>query len=95
MIRLATPSDAAAICGICNYYVLNTSVTFEEEAVAEAEMAARISETIAIVPWLVWDERGELAGYAYASKWKSRCAYRYSAESTVYLRQDKIGRGIG
>ena len=95
MIRPATPTDATAICGIYNYYVLNTSITFEEEAVTDAEMAARISETIAVFPWLVWEEQGELVGYAYAGKWKNRGAYRYSAESTIYLRQDKTGRGIG
>jgi phosphinothricin acetyltransferase len=95
MIRSANPADAAAICGIYNYYVLNTSVTFEAEAVTESEMATRIAETVAVLPWILWEEEGEVAGYAYASKWKGRCAYRYSVESTVYLRNDKRGRGIG
>jgi len=95
MIRLASTSDAAAICEIYNYYVLNTCITFEETAVPEAEMAARISDTLSAFPWLIWEESGVVVGYAYASKWKSRGAYRYSAESTVYLRHNVTGRGIG
>jgi phosphinothricin acetyltransferase len=95
MIRLASISDAAAICGIYNYYVLNTCITFEEEAVPELKMASRITETTAHRPWYVWEEFGEVVGYAYASKWKDRSAYRYSAETTVYIRQNMTGRGIG
>jgi len=95
MIRLAHPSDAAAICEIYNHYVLHTPITFEEEAVSESEMASRISEITAVFPWLIWEGDEGVVGYAYASKWKVRGAYRYSAESTVYLRQDQVGRGIG
>ena len=95
MIRLASTSDAAAICDIYNYYVSNTCITFEETAVPVSEMAARIEDTMSSLPWLVWEESSAVVGYAYASKWKSRCAYRYTAESTVYLRQDVTGRGIG
>lgn len=95
MIRQASPSDAAAICDIYNYYVLNTCITFEETAVTVPEMAGRIEDTISSLPWLIWEENGAVVGYAYASKWKGRCAYRYSTESTVYLRPNVIGRGIG
>ena len=86
MIRSATTADAAAIAAIYNHYVLNTSVTFEEDAVPANEMAQRITDTLeAELPWLVWEEHGRVLGYCYASKWKSRCAYRYSVETTVYL----------
>ncbi len=95
MIRLATPADAAAVCDTYNHYVLTTSITFEEEAVGIDEMARRISETVPTLPWFVWEDEGKVAGYAYASKWKSRCAYRYSVETTIYLRHDKRGRGLG
>ncbi len=95
MIRLASISDAAAICAIYNYYVSNTSVTFEEEPVGEADMAARIREVLSSLPWLVWEEQGAVLGYAYASKWKIRSAYRFAVESSVYLRPDVTGRGIG
>ena len=73
MIRPATLTDAAAIAAIYNHYVLTTSVTFEEDAVATAEMAQRMADTrAAALPWLVWEETGKILGYAYASKWKSR-----------------------
>ncbi|HVZ65332.1 MAG TPA: arsinothricin resistance N-acetyltransferase ArsN1 family B [Lacunisphaera sp.] len=96
MIRTATPADAATIAAIYNHYVLNTVITFEEEAVLDDEMRQRVSDTLAAgLPWFVWDEDGRVLGYAYASKWKSRCAYRYAVESSIYLDKDATGRGLG
>jgi L-amino acid N-acyltransferase YncA len=95
MIRAISLSDAYAICAIYNHYIANTPITFEVEAVSEAEMSGRIRETLSSFPWLVYEESGEVLGYAYASKWKGRSAYRYSAESTIYLRDGQGGRGIG
>ncbi len=46
-------------------------------------------------PWFVFEINGELAGYAYASPWKSRCSYRFSAETTIYLSSDRHRKGIG
>ncbi|KAF1046343.1 MAG: L-amino acid N-acyltransferase MnaT [Herbaspirillum frisingense] len=94
-IRHAVASDAAAICGIYNHYVEHTAVSFETEAVGVDAMAARIAEVQAQFSWLVYEEQGELLGYAYASKWKPRAAYGHSVESSVYLRRDAGGRGIG
>jgi phosphinothricin acetyltransferase len=96
MLRRATTADAAAIAAIYNHYVANTIVTFEEEAVPEADMAGRIGETLAAgLPWLVARENDRVLGYAYASKWKSRCSYRFSLETTVYLDHAATGRGLG
>jgi phosphinothricin acetyltransferase len=96
LIRTATESDAEAIVRIYNHYVLNTSITFEEDAVSSQEMAGRIAEVAAnSLPWLVLEQDGEIVGYAYASKWKGRCAYRFSVETTVYLAPDLGGRGRG
>lgn len=95
MIRSAGPADAAAICAIYNPYVLNTIITFEEQAVSITEMENRILEVVRDLPWLVAEEDGQILGYAYASKWKSRCAYRYAVESTVYLQTGLAGRGLG
>jgi L-amino acid N-acyltransferase YncA len=96
MLRAATIADAAAIAGIYNHHVLNTIVTFEEDAVTAADMAQRITEvSSSALPWLVWEENGVVLGYCYASKWKSRCAYRYSVEATVYLANGATRRGIG
>jgi len=96
MLRSATVADAAAIAGIYNPYVLNTIITFEEEAVSEAEMSQRITDVLgAGLPWFVWEESGRVLGYAYAGKWKSRCAYRYAVESSIYLAAEATGRGFG
>jgi len=95
-IRPATPLDAARICAIYNHYVTTTTVSFEEDAVGEAEMAQRIADVGAAgLPWLVLQVDGTLAGYAYATKWRVRPAYRHSVESTVYLDKDCTGRGLG
>jgi L-amino acid N-acyltransferase YncA len=96
MLRTVTPADAASIARIYNHYVLHTVVTFEEEAVTEADMAARIADVLeAGRPWFVWEENGQVLGYSYASGWKSRCSYRFSLETTVYLDKDALGRGLG
>jgi L-amino acid N-acyltransferase YncA len=95
MIRPATAADAAAIAVIYNHYVLHTPVTFEEEAVSVEEMAGRIAEVLQSSGWFVDAEDGKILGYAYAGKWKSRCAYRYAVESTVYLDKHATGRGLG
>lgn len=95
MLRHCTPSDAAAIVQIYNHYVRETFITFEEDPVSVDEMARRITEVTARYPWLVWEESGALAGYAYATLWKSRTAYRHSVEATIYLERGMTGRGIG
>lgn len=95
-IREATPSDAAAIAEIYNHYVDETVVTFEEEPVPAAEIARRIEEVrSASLPWLVAEEGQGVAGYAYATRWRTRSGYRFSAEVTVYLAPGHAGRGIG
>jgi phosphinothricin acetyltransferase len=96
MLRPATPSDAAAIVAIYNHYIMNTVVTFEEEAIDAAEMSGRMAEVTGNkLPWLVWEENHKVLGYAYASKWKSRCSYRYSVETTIYLDRTATGFGLG
>lgn len=96
MIRRALISDADAVARIYNHYIRNTFVTFEETQLSAREMAARIEELdAASLPWLVMEHDEQVIGYAYASKWKGRCAYRYSVESTVYLDPAHAGQGRG
>ena len=95
MIRSATADDANAICHIYNHCAQNTIVTFEEQPIPVKEMQRRILDVTKSLPWLVSEDDGRVVGYAYASEWKSRCAYRFSAESTVYLAPDATGRGAG
>src|SRR5215217_5617533 len=95
MIRKVTIKDARDICSIYNYHIVNTTVTFEEEPISEDEMKQRIIRTGLKFPWLVYEADNLIAGYAYASQWRTRSAYRYSAETTVYVSEAYKGRGIG
>ena len=96
LIRPATNADAESIAGIYNHYVENTAISFEESAVPVETMASRIDDvTAASLPWLVAERGGQVVGFAYATQWKMRHAYRFSAECTVYLAPDVVGNGLG
>ena len=96
MIRPALPADAEAITGIYNYYILNTVITFEELVITSQDITRRLDEVYAAsLPWLVAVSSDRIVGYAYASIWKERSAYRYSVESTVYLDPEALGVGFG
>jgi phosphinothricin acetyltransferase len=96
MIRTATTSDTLAIVDIYNDYILNTTITFEEEIVSINEMANRIhSVQAANLPWIVLEENGNILGYAYATPWKSRSAYKRTLEVTIYLAKDNLRNGHG
>ncbi|WP_422414009.1 MULTISPECIES: arsinothricin resistance N-acetyltransferase ArsN1 family B [unclassified Endozoicomonas] len=96
MIRDVLISDARAIAEIYNYYVENTVITFEEQAVSASEFKSRIQSVQSLgLPWLVAIENSSVVGYAYATKWKDRSAYRFSVETTVYLSQESCGKGLG
>ena len=95
MVRPAGSGDGAAICGIYNYYVENATASFEETPVTVSEMEERIRKISANYPYLVWEESGEIIGYAYAGRWRERSAYRHTAEISVYVRNGSHGRGIG
>jgi phosphinothricin acetyltransferase len=94
--RDAHAADAAAIAAIYNHYVATTVISMETEAVPAEEMAGRVAEVQgAGLPWLVLIENGQLRGYAYASKWRSRPGYRHAVETSVYIAADQRGRGFG
>ena len=95
-IRPASSLDAARICAIYNHYVATTTISFEEAPVLESDMAGRIADvTDGALPWLVLEVDGVVAGYAYATKWRARPAYRHAVESSVYLDPALAGRGHG
>jgi L-amino acid N-acyltransferase YncA len=96
VVREVSDHDADALAAIYNHYVRETIVTFEEEPITAAVMQTRVNAVrMAQLPWLVLEVAGTVAGYAYASKWRERVGYRFSVESTVYLRHDVGGRGYG
>ncbi|MDR2177461.1 MAG: GNAT family N-acetyltransferase [Treponema sp.] len=94
-MRPVCPEDIPAIVEIYNYYINHTVITFEEEPLNLETMAGRIAEVAGRYPWLVWEEGGEIAGYAYAHAWHQRTAYRFAAEDSIYLKPGWERRGIG
>lgn len=95
-IRPATPEDAAAIAAIYKSYVERGTVSFELKAPGEAVMRQRMASSGGLYPWLVASgEDGAVLGYAYASAFRDRPAYRYTIETTVYLAMGTHGRGNG
>lgn len=95
-IRAAVETDAAAIAAIYAHYVRETTITFEEDVVTPDDMGARMAAVAATgLPWLVVSRGPDVYGYAYATPWRPRTAYRFSVETTVYLAHDAVGRGLG
>lgn len=96
VIRPATPSDGAALAALYNYYIVHTTISFEEEEVTADDMAQRVANVHAKqLPWLVLERDGQLLGYAYASPWRVRSAYRHSVESSIYVAHGHGGQQIG
>lgn len=94
-IRPARLDDAAEMLEIYRPYVLSTAISFEIEPPSLQEFRGRISENIEKFPWAVCELAGQVVGYAYAGAYKSRCAYAWSVETTVYVHQEFRGQGIG
>jgi L-amino acid N-acyltransferase YncA len=97
IIRPSSEGDTASIAAIYAHYVRNEIVTFESEPPDAAELNRRRAEVQARgLPWLVAEiEHGVIAGYAYASQYRSREAYRFTVEDSIYLDPAHIGKGIG
>ena len=94
-IRLINDTDAEAVLEVYKPYILNTSITFEYEVPGIAEFDERIKTITVEYPWLVCLQNGEIIGYAYGCKHRYRTAYNWSAESTIYMKSDFHGKGIG
>jgi len=94
MVRAATPADAAAVAAIYAPVVATTAISFEEEPPSPDEISHRMVARPRL-PWLVADDGGRVAGYAYASAHRARPAYRWSADCSVYLDPGYRGRGVG
>lgn len=94
MLRTATSADVPAILDIYGPYVLHTTATFEYDVPSLTEFRQRFETVTRQFPWLVWEENGDILGYAYASPPYTRAAYAWCAEPTVYLRPEARGRGI-
>ncbi len=88
--------DVPAIAAIYKHYVENTAITFDTEVPGEAAMAEKFAHLVALGhPVIVAEVDGEPVGYAYASFYRPRAAYRFTCEDSIYLRPDVKGRGLG
>jgi len=94
-IRLATTADAAGILAIYAPYIANTSFTFETEVPSVETFAERIKTYLLNWPWLIYEQNGMIAGYAYATKYRERTAYQWCTESSIYVHDDHQKSGIG
>jgi len=96
VMRPYRPQDIPAVTRIYGHYVRETVITFETAEPDEAEMANRFA-TIAGKghPLLVGEIDGEVIGYAYASTYRPREAYRFTCEDSIYLAPSAVGHGIG
>jgi L-amino acid N-acyltransferase YncA len=95
-IRDAHDADMASVQAIYAHHVLHGLATFEETPPSVAEMIARRLKIYQQrLPYIVAECDGEIVGYAYASAFRPRPAYRYTVEDSIYVRHDLTGRGIG
>lgn len=95
-IRPATNADLPAMAGIYAHHVLHGTASFETEPPTADELGARMAKVREDgLPWIVAELDGTVVGYAYATIYRGRRAYRYTAEDSVYVRHDCTGRGMG
>lgn len=97
LLRDATLQDAPAIARIYAHYVQTSCCTFEETAPGAEDIAARIAKTLqAGLPYLVAEAPGgDVIGYAYASPFRERSAYRHTVENSIYVAADRMRQGVG
>ena len=96
IIRPSTEGDGEVLAAIYGHHVLTGFGSFEEVPPSAAEMLARRAKVLELgLPYLVAEADGKVLGYAYASAYRPRIGYRYSAEDSVYVAPDAIGKGVG
>jgi len=94
-IRMALESDLPQMLDVYAPYVQNTAYSFEYSVPTPEEFTHRFRSITAQFPWLVWEENGQVLGYAYGSLPFERAAYQWCAELSIYLHPDVRGNGIG
>ena len=95
MIRIARREDVSRMLDIYGPYVRDTSVSFEYNIPSESEFLQRFQEITVQFPWILWEENGEILGYAYGSAPFVRAAFGWCAESSIYLSPEARRKGIG
>lgn len=93
--RIASERDGKELLEIYRPYVEKTAISFEYEVPTEEEFRNRIRCTLKRYPYIVAESEGELLGYVYASPFVRRAAYDWCAETSIYVKENKKGLGIG
>jgi phosphinothricin acetyltransferase len=95
-LRTATEDDIPAVHAIYAHHVANGLASFEEQPPAREELLRRYREvTEQGLPYVAAEFGAEVAGYGYCALYRTRSAYRYALEDSIYVRQDMQGRGVG
>lgn len=96
MIRKVREQDAGAIAAIYAHHVLHGTASYDMEPPSADDTLAKIRRILgASWPFLIADEDGQVAGYAYATQFRDRAAYAWTCENSIYVHPDRQGRGIG
>lgn len=94
-IRFATTKDAGALLKIYEPYVKQTAITFEYDVPTLEDFTGRIENVLKKYPYLVAEEKGNIVGYAYVSPFKTRAAYDWAVETSIYVDMEQKRKGIG
>lgn len=95
IVRNVHINDAQQLVDIYNYYVLHTVTTFDDVPLQPNAFEEKITSINAGFPFIVFEQSGEILGYAYAGKWRLKPAYKNTVEITVYLKNGESGKQIG
>ena len=95
VIRVATPDDAQGILAVYKPYIEKTAITFEYDVPSVENFRGRIEKTLSFFPYLVAESDGVIIGYAYASSYHPRAAFKWAVELSIYLDMDQRGHGLG
>ena len=95
IILLASNEDAGQMLDIDAPIMRNTAISFELEPPRVGEFKSRVAEYLEFAPWLLVESEGGVVGYAYAGRHRSREAYQWSVEVSVYVAENQHRRGVG
>lgn len=94
-VREIEPGDIPACRELYNYYIENTTFSFETEPVSPEDFAARVERISAVYPYLVCEDEGRVVGFCYLDVFSERGAYRFTCDLSVYVDKDSRKQGIG
>ena len=96
IVRASTEADVARCAEIYGHHVLHGTASFEVDPPGIEEMKKRRGAVLDLgLPYIVAEKDGRVLGYAYASNWRPRPAYKFSVEDSIYIDKDAVGQGVG